>query len=149
MPLQLHKERRWVKLPDNSRIRVDKTVYKVELTLVITSASPGLIHTLKCKCETRANVSYCCRSLRAFTSASSLSFDLGKQKSILCLSRSVCLHSYTLGVHRATPLPSSSKILTHGLGSLKGSPQSEKKKKERALRSDDPAVWSWSPASYQ
>ena len=43
----------------------------------------------------------------------------------------------------------SSKILTHGLGSLKGSPQSEKKKKERALRSDDPAVWSWSPASCQ
>ena len=42
----------------------------------------------------------------------------------------------------------SSKILTHGLGSLKGSPQSEKEK-ERALRSDDPAVWSWSPASYQ
>ena len=42
----------------------------------------------------------------------------------------------------------SSKIITHGLGSLKGSPQCEKKKK-RALRSDDPAVWTWSPASYQ
>ena len=42
----------------------------------------------------------------------------------------------------------SSKILIHGLASLKGSPQSEKEK-ERALRSDDPAVWSWSPASYQ
>ena len=34
----------------------------------------------------------------------------------------------------------SSKILTHGLGSLKGSPQCEKEKKT-ALRSDDPAVW--------
>ena len=34
----------------------------------------------------------------------------------------------------------SSKILTHGLGSLKGSPQCERKKK-KALRSDDPAVW--------
>ncbi len=44
----------------------------------------------------------------------------------------------------------SSKILTHGLGSLKGSPQFEKKKKKKkALRSDNPAVWTWSPASYQ